>query len=169
MKTLVLMRHAKSSWANDSLVDHDRPLNDRGRRTVPLIAKWLSDHDLEPETVLCSSARRTVETTALLAESGLKLPKYNPIGELYLAPASKILELISEQTPPETIKLLVVGHNPGLEELTSMMAEQFMAMPTAALAVFQIDRDDWRIRLGDRMELIDFVVPRNLDSGLAGD
>lgn len=169
MKTLVLMRHAKSSWADEGLTDHERPLNDRGLRTVPLMANWLNAHELSPDAVLCSSARRTVETTELLGKSGLKLPKYNPISELYLAPASKILDLIAGQAPPETTKLLVVGHNPGLEELTSMLAEQFLAMPTAAVAVFRLPQDDWKVRIGDRIELVDFVVPRSLDSKLADD
>jgi phosphohistidine phosphatase len=169
-KTWIFMRHAKSSWSDESLSDHERPLNDRGMAAAPRIARWLIENGYQPDSLLCSSARRTVETAELLKNSGLKLPGYNPMTSLYLASASSILESLSEACYRTSNCSMIIGHNPGLEELVSLLAQRPISMPTAAVAVFEIDGRGEAFKLGkSRVELHDFVVPRGLDPTLAGD
>lgn len=170
MKTLTLMRHAKSSWNDGSLADRDRPLNARGRRAAPAMARWMADHDLVPDRVLCSPAVRTRETWALAAPHLGEPPADFP-EELYGAPADRMLDVVRRDGGGAG-RLLVVGHNPGLEALAAALAgsgseEEMDRMaakfPTAALAVFRFDADAWDgIHVG-RGELVRFIKPRDLD------
>ena len=173
MKRIFLLRHAKSSWDDPALSDFDRPLNRRGRTAAPLIGRHLADHGLAPSLILCSAARRTRETLALLLPdlSGETVIRIET--GLYEAGAGQLLARI-RQIPPEVPSVLLIGHNPGLEELASdliadgpaediaRLAEKF---PTAALAAIHFDARTWK-DVGARSGTLErFVIPPRSDRG----
>ena len=142
MKTLLLMRHAKSSWAEDGLSDHDRPLNTRGARTAPQMAAELQKAKLQPDLILSSTAERARETAFAVARLYEWSPELTLSRRLYLADPNTILGRIAEVADGVRC-LLVVGHNPGMEELVSDLALQREHMPTAAIARFTFELDAW--------------------------
>ena len=136
-RELILLRHAKSSWGQADLADHDRPLNGRGRRQAPLVGAWLAAEDCEPDLVLCSSARRARETLeGLLGAGGWQPPVVFEEG-LYHAEPEAVLELIA-WLGGTAHRLLVVGHNPGLSDLSSRLAGREIALRTACLTRFEL-------------------------------
>ncbi len=141
MKQLLLLRHAKSSHASAGLDDHDRPLNPRGEEEAPLVGKYLADNDLIPECTISSTACRAQRTTALVHEAcGLSGPTLQR--RLYLASPMEIAEVAME-TAGSVERLLLVGHNPGMESLASHLRGEYMGMKTAHLAVFQWEDTPW--------------------------
>lgn len=171
MLTLSLLRHAKSSWADPDLDDHERPLAKRGARAIPTLAKFIRQEKLRPGLVLCSDAMRTRATLALLlAELGPPAPQviYDPT--LYLAAPDTILAALArvEEGNPH---VLIVGHNPGLHafalelvgegdrKLLAAMAQEF---PTGALAVFSFDVASWADVKYASGHLEQFTTPRRL-------
>ncbi len=116
MKTLYLLRHAKSSWNDSSLRDFDRPLNDRGRADAPVIGKHLASEDLGDPLLICSPALRTRETAQLvLLNANLHVdPRFDE--RIYEASLRDLLQVVSE-TDDARETLILIGHNPGLEEL----------------------------------------------------
>jgi phosphohistidine phosphatase len=150
------MRHAKSSWKDASLDDHDRPLAGRGRKASKAIGRYMRDHDVEPELVLCSSAKRARQTLERLGPAGMDA-RIEP--ELYGAGAGSLLARLRE-VPDEVSSVLLIGHNPGMQELAHRLAGLDDKFPTAALATFEVD--GWS-RL-ETAELIDYVRPRDLDA-----
>ena len=139
MRSLYLLRYAKSSWDDPALADHDRPLAPRGRRDGKLIAEHMRSEGIEPELVLCSSAVRTQETLELI-QPALARTTVAVEDELYGASPDELLGRI-RAVPDEVASVLVIGHNPGLHQLALVLAasggerdrlrEKF---PTAALA-----------------------------------
>src|SRR4030042_5537971 len=116
MKTLLLLRHAKSSWKQPEVHDHDRPLNKRGKKEAPQVGKYLKEKDLVPDLIISSTARRARDTAqAVLEESGFagQLDLYQ---DLYLSDAACYLDIL-RSLPDSINRGLVVGHNPDLEEL----------------------------------------------------
>jgi phosphohistidine phosphatase len=163
---LVLMRHAKSSWEDESISDFDRPLNDRGRRSVPLIRSWFESQSIIPDCLLCSTAKR-VQQTAELVRGDWPLPYLKiDLPELYLASPETILHAIQQHGPSEATTLLVVGHNPGFEILASMLSGQAIEFPTAAVAVFRVPQKlGWSLDLsGRQVRMEHHIVPRALQS-----
>ena len=144
MKELLVLRHAKSAHSDPRLPDHERPLNERGRQAAPRVGRLLLERDLLPELVLCSTARRTVETTELvLAEAGSKAGAAH-LSELYLASAQTILETVV-MNAGDANRVMVVGHNPGVEDVLTLLGLGLQAMPTAALAHVRFDIEDWAL------------------------
>ena len=159
---LILMRHAKSDWGDESLSDHQRPLNHRGKRDAPRMAEWLAKIDMVPDRILSSSAERTRETVALMMEEWPDEPNTYFCEELYLATPESILSTIRADACDAT-KLMVVGHNPGIAHLVSGLAEKFIEMPTAAVAVFKIAPADWSdLRTDTPVSLTQFMRPKAL-------
>ena len=142
MKTLLLLRHAKSNWDNSELADHDRPLNGRGRRDAPRMGQLLAQHDLTPDLIVTSAARRAATTADLVALAAEYSGDIQYTDELYLADPETFLD-VARDTPDEVARLLLIGHNPGIEELVSQLAERDETMPTAALACFRLAVDRW--------------------------
>lgn len=173
MLTLSLLRHAKSSWDDPALDDHDRPLAKRGTKAAPEIAKYLKREELLPSLVLCSGAVRTRATLALiLAEIGRPPPEIRYDDALYLAAPETILTRI-RNVEPEHTHVLVIGHNPGLHALALALTGQgdrkavaalATAFPTAALAVLSFDADRWSDIKTAAGRLEHFVTPRSLSS-----
>jgi phosphohistidine phosphatase len=143
MKTLLLLRHAKSSWKETEVADHDRPLNKRGRRTAPLIGEYLQAEGLLPDLILCSSAVRAHETALLVAEACSYRGEIRQNRALYLAEPQAYVEAL-RQVADEHERLLVVGHNPGVEMLVKALTGEETAMPTAALAAMELALEHWR-------------------------
>jgi len=141
--TLGLMRHAKSDWANEGLSDHDRPLNPRGRRDAPEMAKWIANHNAIPDVILASTAKRVAQTVECLVKQWKTEPYLIRSGSLYLASPQTILEHIRSEgidaDGRRPSRLLVVGHNPGMEDLVSSLSRNYAVMPTAAVALFDCE------------------------------
>jgi phosphohistidine phosphatase len=167
--TLFLLRHAKSSWDDTDASDHDRELAPRGRRATKVIARYLRQHRVVPMLVLCSSARRAVETLAGLRGS-IGSPASTSIeDELYGATAAELLERL-RRVPDGTESVLLIGHNPGLQDLGILLAgggdrdavtRLRTKLPTAALVALDFD-GRWR-ELGPAAGTLRFVVaPRDL-------
>lgn len=172
MRRLMLLRHAKSDRSAPGARDRDRPLDARGKSAAPRIGAYMTRHSLMPDHVLCSPARRTVDTWSLVAEAFAKPPVVDFDDRLYDASANTILDVVRE-TGAEIHSLLVIGHNPGLQDLAGLLIasgdlearerlhEKF---PTAALLVIDFAFDDWR-KLHRRAGRLDrFVTPRSLAS-----
>ena len=170
MKTLILMRHAKSGWADPGMDDHDRSLNKRGRSAAPVMAHWLAARGLRPGRALCSPSRRTRETAALMRAAAPWLPEPELPAALYHAGPGTLLEHL-RRLAKDCDSALVIGHEPGLVVLLRMLGGRTAApecrrayghFPTAAMAVLEADIGDWRDLGADRVEFVAFAVPRGL-------
>ena len=166
MRRLILMRHAKSSWADAGQRDLDRPLNKRGRRAAVLLGGWLKKKDYRPEQALVSSARRTQETWAgIVGEAGPAETRYLP--ELYHAGPETMLEIV--QRAPDIGCLLVLGHQPGIGVFAArLLAEapkdpDFAKCPTGATSVIDFEVAGWDGVGWGGGRLVDFVAPRTLE------
>jgi phosphohistidine phosphatase len=171
-RTLILLRHAKSDWP-DGVPDHDRPLAKRGRRDAPHAGRWLRRHGCRPDVVICSTARRTRETWALV-ESRLneasRLPAVTFEPRAYAASAGTLLYLASE-LPPECGTALLIAHNPGISELASMLAEpagpaegttrRLIGFPTTGLGVLTF-AGEWADLAPGTARLDAFVTPADM-------
>ena len=170
MKTVLLLRHAKSSWDQLNLPDPLRPLAPRGRKAAPRIGSYMAENKLIPNMVLCSTARRAEETWQLVSDhlgDGIQVQMRD---DIYHASPRRLMDLI--QILPKTVDtVLLVGHNPTFEDLALTLAgsgqeEGLESMarkyPTGALAVIDFSVADWsQIRAGEGY-LRDFVRPRSL-------
>lgn len=136
MKTLLLMRHAKSDWGHAGLDDFDRPLNRRGRADLPRLARLLETYGPAPQTALASPALRARQTAeGLGAALGLPPPVFDE--RLYLAPADLILHLVG-RTESKSESLLLIAHNPGIEEAVSALCGARLHMPTGGVAAVDL-------------------------------
>jgi phosphohistidine phosphatase len=170
LKTLFLLRHAKSSWDHPGLGDHQRPLNARGEKAAPKIGSYMRDRGWLPELVLCSTSERTRQTWALVSPELGGEPQVIFTDEMYHASAGSLLLLI-ESLPDTVDSVLLLGHNPGTHAAAAILAgsgkDKQLEMlgnkfPTAGLAVFEFDAPLWRDCGADSGELIDFVIPRDV-------
>jgi phosphohistidine phosphatase len=163
MKRLLILRHAKSSWADSSLDDWQRPLNDRGRRDAPRVGEWLREHSLVPDLIVTSDAVRARTT----AEAAARTAGYS--GEivvqpaLYAASASDILGVVNE-LPGEASAAMIVGHNPGLESVVGALTGEYREMPTACVVVFDLDVARWSdVDAATPASLVDAFRPKAVD------
>lgn len=142
MKTLLVLRHAKSSWKDSSINDHDRELNQRGRCNAPRMGQLLRDEGLIPDIILSSTATRARETTEAVVDSSGFHGEVQFSSAFYLAPSDVWIEalvLLSQ----EYKRVMIVGHNPGLEILVEQLTGCEETFPTAALAHIQLMVDHW--------------------------
>jgi phosphohistidine phosphatase len=173
---LLLLRHAKSDWSQDA-DDHDRPLSERGRKSAPEMARYISSKDYLPEAVLCSTARRTRETLDLLLGAWRKKPAVRYERGIYLAECPALLANL-KKAPAQASPLLLVGHNPGIEQLALALTHQpndaagrarlkrlTQKFPTAALAVLDFEIASWRNLKPSLGQLVDYVRPKDLAGG----
>ncbi|HVZ08091.1 SixA phosphatase family protein [Rhodopila sp.] len=176
MRQLLLLRHAKSSWDDKSCPDRDRPLNNRGRRNVARMAREMHALGLEPDVILVSPARRTMETMEAL-EPWADSPLIEPTESLYLADVPDLLGALHGVA--ETVRsVLLIGHNPGLHDLAISLAgltdrplpasvskagrALVEAFPTCSLAEFTIAGSWWELREGGG-KLVRYLTPRLLE------
>jgi len=167
MKHLYLLRHGKSSWEDAGLTDHDRPLNARGRHAAKLVAEHLRRELTPIDLVLCSSARRTRQTLEGIARAlGDDVP-VEVEHELYGAHCDDLLGRL-RRVPTATQSVMLVGHNPAIQELTLSLAQGGEKLarvqrkyPTGALATLTFERD-WHELQPQDAELVAFVTPKDL-------
>lgn len=163
MKTLLLLRHAKSSWDDPATVDHERPLNKRGKRDAPRVGSYLAAMSLIPDLVLSSTARRARKTAEKSAKAGGFKDRIRLCRELYLAEASTIVAVLQE-IDDAIARLLVVGHNPGLEDMLRALTGQQLRLPTATLVHLTLQVDTWRdVRLETTATLVSLWAAKSAD------
>jgi phosphohistidine phosphatase len=146
VKTLLLMRHAKSSWGDESLPDFERPLNERGKRDALRIGRELLARDAVPDAIISSTAVRAVETTGLVCD-GLEIDVQNTVQfekHLYGADSDRILETVN-QISDRCSRALIVGHNPGMQDLVTRLIGEWLpeGMKTATVACIRFDVQKW--------------------------
>jgi phosphohistidine phosphatase len=168
VKTLYLLRHAKSSWEAPEVPDHDRPLAPRGQRSAARIADHFKRERIQPALVLSSSARRARLTLRPLQKVFAKSVEVHFESELYAASASELLGRL-RSVPEPVPSVMLVGHNPGLQELGLMLARPGSGrdalegkFPTGALAALQLDVRTWRELAEGAGELTSLTLPREL-------
>lgn len=175
MKTLTLLRHAKSTWDDPVARDFDRPLNKRGRRAAATVGREMRTQGLVFDQVVASPAVRVIETLADVAEGyGQPLdPLYDQ--RIYLASTETLLDVVHE-ADEKAERLLIVGHNPGLETLAMLLtrgeglrAELAVKYPTATVAEISLPVEQWRDVCGGIGTLARFIRPRDLDPELGPD
>jgi len=142
MKLLSILRHAKSSWGDSSLDDHDRPLNKRGLRDAPRMGELIREQGLVPDTILCSTARRARDTALAVAAAAGFPDEVRFTRRLYGANPATHVEAL-RALPDVAAHALVIGHNPGLEELLAVLVGASHTLPTAALAVVELPIESW--------------------------
>lgn len=168
-RQLYLWRHAKA--VHGDMVDFERPLTGRGRQDAELVAEWMAGQGIEPAEVLCSPSHRTTETWNALRRRLRRKSEVRLLEGLYAVPAAELLSRI--RSVPATVRsLLLVGHNPGLEELAlelsgpdsdaGELAELQLKLPTGALAVLETGVQSWSALDKGTARLVKLVRPRDL-------
>jgi phosphohistidine phosphatase len=162
MKTLLILRHAKSSWKKPGLADHDRPLNKRGKGDAPRMGQWVEQQDLVPDLIITSTANRARVTAEVVAENSGYEGEIQLERSFYMGYPEAYLEVL-RQLPDEVQTVMVVGHNPGLEELLEELVMEPERLPTAALARIDLPIQTWQ-ELDDEVvgELVNLWRPREL-------
>ena len=170
MRQLLILRHAKSSWDDPGLGDHDRPLAPRGERAAKAIAGHLRRERIGPDLVLCSSARRTRETLDLIAPALGDDTAVSVEEDLYAASADDLLERL-RAVDDDVQSVMLIGHNPGVEQLVLSLAgsgddlaKVRRKYPTGALATLSL-AGRWNDLAPGSAELTDFVKPKQLAKG----
>ena len=159
MKTLHLLRHAKSDWDNPDLADDERPLNARGKRDSKRLAGHLLKHPIKVDMVFCSPARRAKQT--LKPIQPVLGAKVTEEPELYGASSEELLKLI-RKTPDKLDSILLIGHNPGFEDLLTRLAGERGRMPTAAIACIEFQVDRWDDIEDGQGKLVWLLTPKQL-------
>lgn len=168
VRTVVLLRHGKSSWSDPTLADVDRPLAPRGERASRRLAKYIRRKRIRPALVLCSPSRRTRQTLEAIDASLGKRREVEVVPQLYGASEQELLEQL--RALPESVRsVMVIGHNPGLHRLALVLASRGPALPqleekfpTGALATLVVPSGSWAALGPGAAELVDYVVPRQL-------
>lgn len=143
MRTLILMRHARSDLGSSQLADHRRPLNDRGQHDALSMAQWIAEADLIPQIILASTALRVRETVEALQAAWKDAPAAYFSDDLYLASPETILRSIRSDSL-DSPRVMVVAHNPGVETLVYQLAGEPLSITPAAVAAFRIKIDNWQ-------------------------
>lgn len=150
MKTLLILRHAKSSWRNLALADIDRPLNKRGKRDAPRVGAFLREQDLVPDLILSSPAVRARKTVKAVSKNSGYEGDIEIHADFYPGDPDTFIEALhSVQDPSDSV--LIVAHNPGLEELLYVLTGESARMPTSALAQVSLPVEKW-LDLDDESE-----------------
>jgi phosphohistidine phosphatase len=168
VRTVILLRHGKSSWSDSTLADIDRPLAPRGERASRKLAKYIRRKKIQPALVLCSPSLRTRQTLEAVEASLGKLCAVEVVPQLYAASEHELLELL--QALPESVSsVMLIGHNPGLHSLALILASRGADLsqleekfPTGALATLVVRSESWTALGRGEAELVDYVVPRQL-------
>ncbi len=162
VKTLLILRHAKSSWKNANLADFDRPLNRRGKRDAPRVGALLKQEEIIPDLIISSAAARALATAEAAALASGCESEIQTTRQLYHAWPEAYIELL-QAVPDQYQRVMVVGHNPGMESLAEELAGEWIRMPTAALVQISIEIDQWsKLSLESSTELINYWWPREL-------
>ena len=142
MKTLYVLRHAKSDWEDRSLTDFERPLNERGRTAAPKMGEFMRQNGFVPDLIVSSSAKRARETAELVKAAAKFEAEIRFDPKIYEASLSDLIEAVSN-VENSYQKLLIIGHNPGFEHLVGSLTGAYQPMPTAALAIIELQIESW--------------------------
>ena len=162
MRTLYLLRHAKSSWKDANLADFDRPLSGRGRRAAETVGLFLKDKEIKLDLVVSSPAVRARQTIEIVLRSAKQRPELRFDERIYEATVGRLLEIVS-QLENEHKTVLLVGHNPGMQELLALLTGQSEEYPTAALTKITFKNFKWA-EVGNKKGSLEWLVkPKELD------
>jgi phosphohistidine phosphatase len=168
VRTVVLLRHGKSSWADSTLADIDRPLAPRGERASRKLAKYIRKKRIRPTVVLCSPSLRTRQTLEAVEAALGKRCTVEVVPQLYGASEHELLEQL-QALPGAVSSVMLIGHNPGLHDLALLLASRGSELPrleqkfpTGALATLVVRSKGWKALRPGAAELVDYVVPRQL-------
>jgi phosphohistidine phosphatase len=168
VKQIILMRHAKSSWDDPELADHERPLAPRGRKAAAAMGEYMTKAGFKPALVLCTSALRGRQTLELLGASVNEGNEVKIEPDIYHESSGELLARL-RSLPSGVDSVLLIGHNPVMQELVLALASENSLIdairqkfPTAALAVFEADIDEWNELSPGQARLVDFATPKQL-------
>ena len=161
MKTLFLIRHAKSSWDDTALPDKDRPLNDRGKRDAPKMGKRLAKRDVKPDLILSSPARRTLTTAEIIAKKLDYKRKDIVVDDRLYAGAVRDLLNVIHKLGDKLERVMLFGHNPELTELAHRLSSEITHMPTCAVAQFTFATKSWSNIGKAKLASVELDYPRN--------
>lgn len=164
MKTLYLLRHAKSSWDDPDLNDQERPLNKRGKKDAPKMGKWLAENIKVPELILCSNSARTMATIEPVMQAwGLPQEVLQVEPQLYHADLETLWDLV-QSCDNKIDRLLLVGHNPGLTSFANALCKQFETenIPTCGFAAFSYNIRKWEEVEANEATFEAYQYPKNL-------
>lgn len=170
MRTLLILRHAKSSWDDANLSDFERPLNARGLRSAPFMGALMRRRELIPDSILSSPATRACATAELVRQAGGFDAEITFIDDIYEASPNSLSQAVRSQNHLQPLAdkdvrvpscILLVGHNPGIEGFIRYLTGKLEPMPTAALAVIEIDVDSWGEVTGGCGRLKEVIRPRD--------
>lgn len=161
MKTLYIVRHAKSSWTNPSLDDFDRPLNKRGKTNAPFMASLLKKQNIKPELIISSPANRAVSTAEFFAEVlGNPLSKIKADKNLYEADSLDILNVVS-QVEDYINTVMIFGHNPGLTDFVNFISDgDIDNIPTTGVVCLSLQTNTWKDLARDSCKILWFDFPK---------
>lgn len=165
LRELMLLRHAKSDWKDSDLTDIERPISNRGKKNAAKIGKWLDANNLMPDLILCSPATRAQQTLKRICNECASSAVV--VEDLYLAEVPKLLEILAN-APQEPERIMIIGHNPGLEELLNLLHNQdspdhVQLFPTCGLAHLILP-EDWSELTQGIAKLQQFISPKELKS-----
>lgn len=164
MKTLLIMRHAKSSWKDKNLKDRKRPLSKRGKRNAPQMGELIKEKELVPQMILSSDAVRAHQTIELLTETSGFSGEVKYDDDLYMAEADEYLDAL-RKIPDDFERVMIVGHNPGLESLLPLLTGRVESLPTAAIAHLTLPIDQWKeLSKKTKAELVEIWKPKELET-----
>ena len=163
MKTLLVLRHAKSLWGDTALDDHERPLNERGRRDAPKMGALVREYGLTPDLIVSSDAVRARLTAEAVAKSARFDGEIQLEPRLYAASVEDVLAVLCTVQEAHSGTVMIVGHNPGLEQLIAHLTGETEDLPTAALAQIALPINRWRdLKASTRGRLLGFWRPKEL-------
>jgi phosphohistidine phosphatase len=163
MKTLLLMRHGKSSWKDEKLSDHERPLKKRGRKDAKRMAKVLLSNDLNPDLILSSSAARAKETAEIIVDTLDFKDKIVFSDDLYMGEPQDFIDIL-KTLRDDYNTVLIVGHNPGLEAYLQIVDGEIEALPTAGLGQLVLVLDHWEELSFETMgDLVGVWTPKTIE------
>jgi phosphohistidine phosphatase len=162
VRQLLILRHAKSSWADSSLDDWQRPLNDRGRRDAPRVGELIRDQSLVPDLIITSDAVRARTTAEVVARSAGYTRELMVEPSLYHAAPADMIAVLNHM-PDDARRVMIVGHNPGLENLVGQLTGEHHGLPTAALVHLEVPIDRWsELDLTGSATVVDAWQPKDL-------
>jgi phosphohistidine phosphatase len=142
MKKVFLMRHAKSSWKEANIPDHDRPVKKKGEKDVKEMAKMLRHKKHLPDYILCSSAERAKQTAIIFKKASSCEGEIEYSDKLYMAEVPDLIAALKD-APKKTKTVMVIGHNPGLEALLQTLTGKVETLPTSSIAYISLPIEKW--------------------------
>ncbi len=159
MRTLLIMRHGKSSWKDPALADSERPLKKRGRKDSKSMGKLLDNKKFKPDLILCSTALRAKQTAEIVVDELGFEGQVEYMDALYMAEPDVILRVLQHLTDVE--RVMIIGHNPGLEGLTQRLTDKITSLPTASVVRIKLPINNWQeLSFDTTGELANLWIPR---------